>query len=71
MPLSLVLFLLYVEPIVKKHGIKRSSYIDDIVSTYAAENISIVYEKLKKDYIALLEYRELEGSPFNPKKIEV
>ena len=36
-----------------------------------ASNIRTAYEKLKKDYIELLEYGELEGSPFNPKKIEV
>ena len=50
MPLSLVLFLLYIEPMVKKCGIRCSSYVDDIVSIYAVKDISIAYEKLKKDY---------------------
>ena len=36
-----------------------------------AGDIRMAYEKLKKDYIELLEYGELEGSPFNPKKTEV
>ena len=31
----------------------------------------MVYEKLKKNYVALLEYGESEGSPFNLKKTEV
>ena len=59
------------EPIVRKHGAKRSSYIDDIKSIYVIEDINKAYEKLKKDYYKLLEYREAKGSPFNPKKTKV
>ena len=59
------------ELIVRKRGVKRVGYIDDIKSIYITGDIYIVYEKLKKDYTKLLEYRELEGSPFNLKKIEV
>ena len=59
------------EPIVRKRGAKRSGYIDDIKSIYITEDINKVYEKLKKDYYKLLEYREAKGSPFNLKKTEV
>jgi len=38
---------------------------------YVAEDINKAYEKLKKDYCKLLEYREAKGSPFNLKKTEV
>jgi hypothetical protein len=38
---------------------------------YVAEDINKAYEKLKKDYCELLEYREAKGSPFNLKKTEV
>ena len=31
----------------------------------------MAYEKLKKDYLKLLEYREVEGFLFNLKKTEV
>ena len=31
----------------------------------------MVYEKLKRDYLELLEYGEAEGSLFNPRKTEV
>ena len=71
MPLSLILFLLYVEPIVRKRGAKRFSYIDNIKLIYITEDINKAYEKLKKDYYKLLEYREAKGSPFNLKKTEV
>jgi len=59
------------EPIVRKHGAKRSGYTDDIKSIYIIKDINKVYEKLKKDYYKLLEYREAKGSPFNLKKTEV
>ena len=59
------------EPIVRKRNVRRSSYVDDITSTYAVEDINITYEKLKKDYQELLSYGEAEGSPFNLKKMEV
>ena len=59
------------EPIVRKPSARRTRYADDIKSTYVASDIRIAYEKLKKDYVALLEYGESEGSPFNPKKTEV
>ena len=54
-----------------KRDAKRFRYIDDIESIYIAGDIRTAYEKLKKDYIELLEYGESEGSPFNPKKIKV
>ena len=38
---------------------------------YTAGDIRTAYEKLKKDYLELLEYREAEGSLFNLKKTEV
>ena len=59
------------EPIVRKHSVKRSGYIDDIKLIYVAEDINKAYKKLKKDYCKLLEYGEAKGSPFNPKKTEV
>ena len=59
------------ELIVRKRSAKRSSYVDDIKSMYVAEDINKAYEKLKKDYYELLEYREAKGSPFNLKKTEV
>ena len=59
------------EPIVRKHGARRAGYIDDIELIYIAGDIQTAYEKLKADYLDLLEYREAEGSPFNPKKTEV
>ena len=59
------------ELIIRKRSAKRSSYTDDIKSIYVAEDINKAYEKLKKDYCELLEYREAEGSPFNLKKTEV
>ena len=59
------------ELIVQKRGAKRAGYADNIELTYIAGDIYIAYEKLKKDYTKLLEYRESEGSPFNPKKTEV
>ena len=31
----------------------------------------MAYEKLKRDYLKLLEYGEVEGSLFNPRKTEV
>ena len=71
MPLSLILFLLYIEPIVRKYSVKRSSYTDNIKLIYVIEDINKAYEKLKKDYYELLEYREAKGSPFNLKKTEV
>jgi len=60
-----------VEPIVKKPNARYTRYTDDIKSTYIVSNIYTVYGRLKKDYVALLEYRESKGSPFNPKKTEV
>ena len=59
------------EPIVRRQGAKRSGYADDIESIYTAEDIRMAYKKLKKDYLKLLEYREAEGSLFNPRKTEV
>ena len=59
------------KPIVRKPNARRTRYTNDIKSIYVTSDIRIAYEKLKKDYVALLEYGELEGSPFNPKKIEV
>ena len=59
------------EPIVKKRGVKHSRYVDDIASIYIVSDIRTAYERLKKDYRELLDLRESEGSPFNPKKIEV
>jgi len=41
-PLSLILFFLYVEPIVRKRGTKRLGYIDDVKSIYVASNIQTV-----------------------------
>ena len=59
------------EPIVKKRGVKRTGYTDDIGSIYTAGDIHIAYEKLKEDYQELLSHGEAEGSPFNLKKTEV
>ena len=70
-PLSPILFLLYVEPMVKKRGAKRAGYADDIASMYIASDVHTTYEKLKADYRELLDLGESEGSPFNPKKTEV
>ena len=59
------------EPIVKKRSVKRLGYVDDIVSLYVVGDIYTAYEKLREDYWELLGLSETEGSPFNPKKIEV
>ena len=59
------------EPIVKKRGAKRLGYVDDIASLYVAGDIYTVYEKLREDYWELLGLSEIEGSPFNLKKIEI
>ena len=71
MPLSLILFLLYVELIIQKRGAKRAGYTDNIKLIYITGDIHIAYEKLKEDYQELLSHGEAEGSPFNPKKTEV
>ncbi len=59
------------EPVVKKRGVKRSKYTDDIALIYAVNDIPTAYEKLKADYRELLDLGESEGSPFNPKKTKV
>lgn len=71
-PISPILFLLYIEPLVKTPGAaKRYGYADDIASLYIGQTPQEASDKLLVDYPKMLEMGEQEGSPFSPAKTEV
>ena len=71
-PISPILFLLYIEPLVKTpEAAKRYGYADDIASLYIGQTPQEASDKLLVDNPKMLEMGEQEGSPFSPAKLVV
>ena len=71
-PISPILFLLYVEKVVRAPGAThRYDYADDIASLYVRNDPAAALKALQADYPRMLELGKEANCPFSPEKTEV
>ena len=66
-----MLFMLYIEPVVKVLGALRFGYADDILNLYIGDTLTDLIPTMEADYQQLSDLGIRMGSPFNPDKTEV